>query len=62
VIASGWITKTLVVGVWQRFTILPSVEKCRFSMHPRVEQLRRDETIAEADTLLLPLPNQLGVA
>jgi hypothetical protein len=32
------------------------------SMHPRVEQLRRDEAIAEADTLLLPLPNQLGVA
>ena len=27
-----------------------------------VEQLRRDEAIAEADTLLLTIPNQLGVA
>ncbi|HEX4166846.1 MAG TPA: hypothetical protein VHZ55_15375 [Bryobacteraceae bacterium] len=27
-----------------------------------VEQLKRDEAIAEADTLLLTLPNQLGVA
>jgi alkanesulfonate monooxygenase SsuD/methylene tetrahydromethanopterin reductase-like flavin-dependent oxidoreductase (luciferase family) len=27
-----------------------------------VEQLRRDEAIAEADTLLLTVPNQLGVA
>jgi hypothetical protein len=26
-----------------------------------VEQLRRDEAIAEADTLLLTVPNQLGV-
>ena len=27
-----------------------------------VEQLKKDEAIAEADTLLLPVPNQLGVA
>jgi hypothetical protein len=27
-----------------------------------VEQLRRDEAIAEADTLLLTIPNQLGVS
>jgi len=27
-----------------------------------VEQLKRDEAIAEADTLLLTVPNQLGVA
>jgi hypothetical protein len=27
-----------------------------------VEQLRRDSAIAEADTLLLTVPNQLGVA
>jgi hypothetical protein len=27
-----------------------------------VEQLRNDEAIAEADTLLLTIPNQLGVA
>lgn len=26
-----------------------------------IEQLRRDEAIAEADTLLLTVPNQLGV-
>ena len=26
-----------------------------------VEELRRDEAIAEADTLLLTVPNQLGV-
>ena len=32
--------------------------------HPEVliEQLRGDEAIAEADTLLLTVPNQLGVA
>jgi hypothetical protein len=30
--------------------------------HVLVEQLRRDEAIAEADTLLLTVPNQLGVA
>jgi hypothetical protein len=27
-----------------------------------IEQLRKDEAIAEADTLLLTIPNQLGVA
>jgi hypothetical protein len=27
-----------------------------------IEQLRKDEGIAEADTLLLTVPNQLGVA
>ncbi|MCU1376890.1 MAG: alkanal monooxygenase (LuxA-like protein), partial [Actinomycetia bacterium] len=27
-----------------------------------IEQLRQDEAIAEADTLLLTVPNQLGVA
>ncbi len=27
-----------------------------------MEQLRKDEAIAEADTLLLTVPNQLGVA
>jgi hypothetical protein len=27
-----------------------------------IEELRKDETIAEADTLLLTVPNQLGVA
>jgi len=27
----------------------------------RVEQLAKDEAIAEADTLLLTVPNQLGV-
>jgi hypothetical protein len=26
-----------------------------------IEQLRKDEAIAEADTLLLTVPNQLGV-
>ena len=26
-----------------------------------IEQLKRDEAIAEADTLLLTIPNQLGV-
>jgi hypothetical protein len=26
-----------------------------------IEQLKRDEAIAEADTLLLTVPNQLGV-
>jgi alkanesulfonate monooxygenase SsuD/methylene tetrahydromethanopterin reductase-like flavin-dependent oxidoreductase (luciferase family) len=30
--------------------------------HVLVEQLRQDEAIAEADTLLLTVPNQLGVA
>jgi alkanesulfonate monooxygenase SsuD/methylene tetrahydromethanopterin reductase-like flavin-dependent oxidoreductase (luciferase family) len=29
---------------------------------PLIEQLRKDEAIAEADTLLLTVPNQLGVA
>jgi hypothetical protein len=27
-----------------------------------IEQLKEDEAIAEADTLLLTIPNQLGVA
>jgi alkanesulfonate monooxygenase SsuD/methylene tetrahydromethanopterin reductase-like flavin-dependent oxidoreductase (luciferase family) len=27
-----------------------------------IEQLKRDEAVAEADTLLLRVPNQLGVA
>ena len=27
-----------------------------------IEQLRKDEAIVEADTLLLTIPNQLGVA
>ena len=27
-----------------------------------IEQLKKDEAIAEADTLLLTVPNQLGVA
>jgi hypothetical protein len=27
-----------------------------------IEQLRRDEAMAEADTLMLTVPNQLGVA
>ena len=27
-----------------------------------IEQLKKDEAIAEADTLLLTIPNQLGVA
>lgn len=27
-----------------------------------IEQLKEDEAIAEADTLLLTVPNQLGVA
>ena len=27
-----------------------------------IEQLKNDEAIAEADTLLLTVPNQLGVA
>jgi hypothetical protein len=30
--------------------------------HVLIEQLRRDEAIEEADTLLLTVPNQLGVA
>ena len=30
--------------------------------HVLIEQLRKDEAIAEADTLLLTIPNQLGVA
>src|SRR5271168_2304458 len=30
--------------------------------HVLIEQLRKDEAIAEADTLLLTVPNQLGVA
>ena len=30
--------------------------------HVLIEQLRRDEAITEADTLLLTIPNQLGVA
>jgi alkanesulfonate monooxygenase SsuD/methylene tetrahydromethanopterin reductase-like flavin-dependent oxidoreductase (luciferase family) len=30
--------------------------------HVLIEQLKKDEAIAEADTLLLTLPNQLGVA
>jgi alkanesulfonate monooxygenase SsuD/methylene tetrahydromethanopterin reductase-like flavin-dependent oxidoreductase (luciferase family) len=30
--------------------------------HLLIEQLRKDEAIAEADTLLLTVPNQLGVA
>jgi len=29
---------------------------------PLIEQLRQDQAIAEADTLLLTVPNQLGVA
>ena len=29
---------------------------------PLIEQLKADEAIAEADTLLLTVPNQLGVA
>ena len=31
------------------------------SLTPEIEQLRADEAIAEADTLLLTVPNQLGV-
>jgi hypothetical protein len=27
-----------------------------------IEELRKDEAIAESDTLLLTIPNQLGVA
>src|ERR1700678_1249120 len=36
----------------------------RYAAEPEVliEQLRKDEAIAEADTLLLTIPNQLGVA
>jgi hypothetical protein len=30
--------------------------------HVLIEQLKKDEAIAEADTLLLTVPNQLGVA
>jgi hypothetical protein len=30
--------------------------------HVLIEQLRKDEAITAADTLLLTLPNQLGVA
>jgi hypothetical protein len=30
--------------------------------HVLIEQLRQDEAITEADTLLLTVPNQLGVA
>ena len=30
--------------------------------HVLIERLRRDEAIEEADTLLLTVPNQLGVA
>jgi hypothetical protein len=30
--------------------------------HILIEQLRKDEAITEADTLLLTVPNQLGVA
>ena len=30
--------------------------------HVLIEQLRKDEAITEADTLLLTVPNQLGVA
>jgi alkanesulfonate monooxygenase SsuD/methylene tetrahydromethanopterin reductase-like flavin-dependent oxidoreductase (luciferase family) len=30
--------------------------------HALIEQLRKDEAITEADTLLLTVPNQLGVA
>jgi hypothetical protein len=30
--------------------------------HVLIEQLKEDEAIAEADTLLLTVPNQLGVA
>ena len=29
---------------------------------PLIEELRKDEAITEADTLLLTVPNQLGVA
>jgi predicted dinucleotide-binding enzyme len=29
--------------------------------HKLIEQLKQDEAIAEADTLLLTVPNQLGV-
>ena len=36
---------------------------CTYAAEPDVliEQLRKDEAIAEADTLLLTIPNQLGV-
>ena len=36
----------------------------RYAAEPEIliEQLRKDEAIAEADTLLLTIPNQLGVA
>jgi hypothetical protein len=30
--------------------------------HLLIEQLRKDEAIAEADTLLLTVPNQLGIS
>jgi hypothetical protein len=30
--------------------------------HVLIEQLRKDEAIAEADTILLTIPNQLGVS
>ena len=35
--------------------------ECRDQRCAEVEQLRGDEAIAEADTLLLTIPNQLGV-
>src|SRR6266571_1348155 len=35
---------------------------CAAEPHVLIEQLRKDEAITEADTLLLTIPNQLGVA
>jgi alkanesulfonate monooxygenase SsuD/methylene tetrahydromethanopterin reductase-like flavin-dependent oxidoreductase (luciferase family) len=41
----------------------PAIFRRSFAAEPDklVEQLKQDEAIAEADTLLLTVPNQLGV-
>ena len=41
--------------------IIPSVSRAPWLRTQLVRQLAEDEGIAEADTLLLTVPNQLGV-
>ena len=49
-----------MVSMAERITPLPLTSSTEPDI--LIEQLRKDEAIAEADTLLLTIPNQLGVA
>ena len=47
---------------WDSSTRGPGRSSAEAMPPSQIKQLRQDEAIAEADTLLLTVPNQLGVA